>query len=174
MKRHERHLLPCVVRMSPTCVWLADGTKVTIAGGLGFREGVGVPIGMSLRVSGQSVIEPMDRRNAFVMPRPGMIWSRKYKVWLDPDNRTPAEKERHEEIAKAVEKVARKHAKRIQAADDKDARKKPWAVLRIDGTVLVRFKESADAKAKVIMLNYPPMTAGGPFRAVKKLPSKKR
>lgn len=51
---------------------------------------------------------------------------------------------------------------------------RPWAVLRKDGKVLVRFKTSADAKAKVIMLNYPPMTAGGPFRAVKKQPRKKR
>ena len=33
-----------------------------------------------------------------------MIWSDKHKLWMDPDTRTPAEKKRHEAIARRVDK----------------------------------------------------------------------
>ena len=45
----------------------------------------------------------MDRRDPAKPPRPGMIWSDKYKLWMDPDTRTPEEKARHEEIAFEIE-----------------------------------------------------------------------
>jgi len=47
------------------------------------------------RVSSASFLKlreaPVDRRNPDCPPRPGMIWSTKHKLWVDPDNR-PGEK----------------------------------------------------------------------------------
>jgi hypothetical protein len=44
-----------------------------------------------------------DRRDPSNPPRPGMIWSDKHKLWMDPDTRTPERKVRDEEIAKEAE-----------------------------------------------------------------------
>lgn len=45
----------------------------------------------------------LDRRDPNNPPRPGMIWSDKHKLWMDPDTRTSEEKERHEKIAQESE-----------------------------------------------------------------------
>lgn len=45
----------------------------------------------------------MDRRNRDKMPKPGMIWSEKYLLWMDPDTRTQEDKFRHDLIAAEVE-----------------------------------------------------------------------
>lgn len=42
----------------------------------------------------------MNRRDKKHPPRPDMIWSRKHRMWTDPDIRPPAEKARHAAIAK--------------------------------------------------------------------------
>lgn len=45
----------------------------------------------------------MNRRDPNKKPRPEMYWSEKHQMWVDPDTRTPAQKKRHEEIAREVE-----------------------------------------------------------------------
>lgn len=40
-----------------------------------------------------------DRRNKDKPPRPGMIWSEKHMLWMDPDDRTPERKAKDEAIA---------------------------------------------------------------------------
>ena len=45
----------------------------------------------------------MDRRNRLKAPRPGMTWSDKWGMWLDPDTRSPERKARDEEIARQLE-----------------------------------------------------------------------
>jgi hypothetical protein len=45
----------------------------------------------------------MDRRNPKKAPKPGMVWSEKYKMWLDKDDRTPDQQRKDEEVAREVE-----------------------------------------------------------------------
>ena len=44
-----------------------------------------------------------NRRDPLSPPRPGMIWSNKFGLWMDPDDRTPEQKARHEKIAQEAE-----------------------------------------------------------------------
>jgi len=54
--------------------------------------------------SGFPLPAPVDRRDRNNPPYPGMTWSDRHGMWVDPDNRTPEEKGRHEEIAADAEK----------------------------------------------------------------------
>ncbi len=46
----------------------------------------------------------MNRRDKTKSPKPGMTWSEKHQMWVDPDNRTSQQKARHEAIAEELEK----------------------------------------------------------------------
>ena len=45
----------------------------------------------------------MPRRKKRQPPRPGMKWSEKHQMWLDPDSRTPERRRKDDEILKDVE-----------------------------------------------------------------------
>jgi len=45
----------------------------------------------------------MNRRDKTKPPRPGMTWSEKHGIWMDPDTRSPERKAKDEAIAKSVE-----------------------------------------------------------------------
>jgi len=46
----------------------------------------------------------MNRFNPKRKPAPDMIWSRRHRMWLDPDTRTPRQKARDEAIARRAER----------------------------------------------------------------------
>jgi len=48
-----------------------------------------------------------NRRDRNHSPRPGMHWSEKYQMWLDPDTRSPEKKKRDEEIVADIERRAK-------------------------------------------------------------------
>lgn len=45
----------------------------------------------------------MNRRDKSKAPRPGMTWSDKHRMWVDPDTRTAERRAKDEEIARNVE-----------------------------------------------------------------------
>lgn len=45
----------------------------------------------------------MNRRDKSKPPRPGMIWSDKHRMWVDPETRTAERRAKDEEIARSVE-----------------------------------------------------------------------
>lgn len=46
----------------------------------------------------------MNRRNPKRAPGPGMVWDRKWKMWLDVDDRTPSRRRSDEAIARRAER----------------------------------------------------------------------
>ena len=48
--------------------------------------------------------EEMNRRDKSIQPEPGMIWSDKHQLWMDPDSRTPERKAQDECIALRAER----------------------------------------------------------------------
>lgn len=60
-------------------------------------------------ISGEaSANEVIDRRDRDHKPRPGMIWSDRHSMWVDPDTRSPEEKALHDKIAADVEAEIRR------------------------------------------------------------------
>jgi hypothetical protein len=51
--------------------------------------------------------EWLDRRDKSRKPNPEMRWSAKYKLWMDKDTRTPAQRKQDEAIAKDFERRAK-------------------------------------------------------------------
>jgi hypothetical protein len=45
----------------------------------------------------------MNRRDKTKPPRPDMLWSKKHKMWVDQDVRTPDRKDRDEKLIRVVE-----------------------------------------------------------------------
>lgn len=45
----------------------------------------------------------MNRRKKDKPPRPGMKWSERHQMWLDPDSRTPERRRKDDEILRDVE-----------------------------------------------------------------------
>src|SRR5262245_7749555 len=50
--------------------------------------------------------EPMNRHDRSRKPGPDMYWSRKWKMWLDFDRRSPAQRRADEALAQEVEEEA--------------------------------------------------------------------
>lgn len=47
-------------------------------------------------------------------------------------------------------------------------KRKPWAVVRADGTIWGRYERRCDALIFSHLFNQPPMTKGGPYRVQRK------
>lgn len=45
----------------------------------------------------------MDRRDPKKAPKAGMVWSETFRMWMDPDDRTPDQQRKDEEITREVE-----------------------------------------------------------------------
>jgi transcriptional regulator with XRE-family HTH domain len=58
----------------------------------------------------------MNRRDKSRMPRPGMLWSEKHKMWVDPDTRTPQVKVEHEAIAKRLDSESERISEALESA----------------------------------------------------------
>ena len=56
----------------------------------------------------------MNRRNPKRAPEPGMVWSRKWKMWLDVDDRSPARRRADEAIARRADRERRRFVSRIK------------------------------------------------------------
>lgn len=64
----------------------------------------------------------MNRRDRAHPPRPEMIWSEKYGMWVDPDTRTPERRAKDEAIVKSLEadqERVRAVLKKAQEAHDR-------------------------------------------------------
>lgn len=59
----------------------------------------------------------MSLRNRQSAPRPGMVWSERYRTWVEPDSRTPARRASDEKIARALERDQRRIRRTLRAAE---------------------------------------------------------
>ena len=64
----------------------------------------------------------MNRRDKSKRPRPEMIWSEKHRMWVDPDTRTRAEREKDEAIARSAENDKERLKAVIRQAEEAQGR----------------------------------------------------
>jgi len=90
----------------------------------------------------------MNRRDKAQAPRPGMIWSERHGMWVDPDRRTEAQRAREEKLAGEVEADHKKVEEALRAAESARGKRAAQVQKTADQAALRLLRSLIEARKK--------------------------
>lgn len=91
----------------------------------------------------------MKRKEESKPPRPGMVWSERFKRWVEPDTRSPERRARDEAIARSVEADQERLKELLRQTEAAQARQTDALEQAAESLALSVLREIVDARKKV-------------------------